>query len=255
MATDPPDRPTFAALQREHGGGQPPLVDGVRTEWSGDTRRLSHRRLVPPHSADFCFTCPRSMAASPTPHHFQPQPQEDDTGLPTRSYAQNPSSKLSVRCLPTPQTTHPRARESWRALPYSPLRALRFHRRTYCAIHRGGRQVHRVRGLVDAGAAQTLNILLGRPARASSHQARPVAFESWALQPIRLGDVSVVVGATHGRLRRNARGRRRRLAWLLGRHLWIWCLLGHSISVDDRESAGSSPGHIRKLGTPAHSAG
>ena len=87
MATDPPDRPTFAALQREHGGGQPPLVDGVRTKWSGYTGRRSHRRFMPPHSADFCFTCPRSMAVSPTPHHFQPQPEGDDTGLPTRSYA------------------------------------------------------------------------------------------------------------------------------------------------------------------------
>ena len=26
MATDPPYRPTIAALQREHGGGQPPLL-------------------------------------------------------------------------------------------------------------------------------------------------------------------------------------------------------------------------------------
>ena len=25
MATDPPDRPTIAMLEREHGGGQPPL--------------------------------------------------------------------------------------------------------------------------------------------------------------------------------------------------------------------------------------
>ena len=108
MATDPPDRPTFAALQREHGGDQPHRVAGVRTKWSGDTGRRSHRCFMPPHSADFCFTCPRSMAASPTPPRLRPQPEEDDTGLPTRSYAQNPIQAIGT--LPPNPADSPPAR-------------------------------------------------------------------------------------------------------------------------------------------------
>ena len=39
------------------------------------------------------------------------------------------------------------------------------------------------------------------------YTTRTLAYESWALRPIRPGDVSVVDSATHGRLRRDARGR------------------------------------------------
>ena len=112
---------------------------------------------------------PAHAAWPPAPPHTTTSPNlRGMTSACLRAPTRRTPSRLLVRFLPTPQTAHPRARESWRALPYSPLHVLRCHRRTSCAIYRGGRQVHSVRGLIDTGAAQGLWILLGRPARASS---------------------------------------------------------------------------------------
>eukprot|EP00967_Tisochrysis_lutea_P079445 scaffold108758_cov30-Tisochrysis_lutea.AAC.2 len=57
-----------------------PLVASVRTKWSGDTGRRSHRCFMPSHSGVSCFIWPRSMAASPTaaPNVTQAEVTEND---------------------------------------------------------------------------------------------------------------------------------------------------------------------------------
>eukprot|EP00967_Tisochrysis_lutea_P073916 scaffold99131_cov25-Tisochrysis_lutea.AAC.1 len=60
MATDPPDRPTFAALQRESS--------------MAVTGRRSHRPFMPPHSdrtrpISAAHLSPAHAAWPPAPHH------------------------------------------------------------------------------------------------------------------------------------------------------------------------------------------